>query len=438
MKRRDFIRKSSLAAAGGFTIMNHGMFGSVAPSDKVVIAIMGLNSRGAYHAKNFSAIPGVEVAYLCDVEDGAISKGVKALGSAPRKAVIEKDVRKLVERKDFDALIIAAPDHWHTPASVLALAAGKHVYVEKPCSHNPAEGELLIEAAGKSGKILQVGSQRRSFPSLIGIAREVREGLIGNTYMAKSWYTNSRKAIGTGKKIAVPSTLDFELWQGPVPRREFRDNIIHYNWHWFWNWGTGESCNNGNHELDCCRWFLGVDYPTKVTSAGGRYAFSDDWETPDTQIAAFEFGNKKTITWEGRSCNSFPVEQSGRGFIIYGDKGTLVNLGGGDYKVFDASNKLIREAKSEVVADPNNTMSASGDMDLYHLKNFIDSVRGTARHTAPAVEGHKSVILCHLANIAQRTDSTLLCDPANGHIVGNEKAQKLWGREYQKGWEPKI
>lgn len=438
MKRRDFVKKSSLATAGGVTILNFPVFGKNAPGNKVVVAIMGVNSRGSFHAKSFSSLPNVEVGYICDVEDGAIKNGLKALQGVSRQPIIEKDIRKLVKRSDFDALVIAAPDHWHAPAAILALANGKNVYVEKPCSHNPHESEMLIQAAGKSGKIVQVGSQRRSFPSLTGIVKEVHEGLLGETYMAKSWYTNSRKSIGIGKVIPVPSTLDFDLWQGPAPRTEFKDNIVHYNWHWHWIWGTGESCNNGNHELDCCRWFLGVDYPTKVTSAGGRYAFSDDWETPDTQIAAFEFGNKKVITWEGRSCNSFPVEQSGRGFIIYGTKGTLVNLGAGDYKIFDEKNKLVKSAESEVKADPNNPVSSNGNMDVYHLENFVESIRGNTKNSAPIEEGHKSVILCHLSNIAQRTGSVLNCDPSNGNIISNDIAAQLWSRQYEKGWEPKI
>ncbi len=438
MKRRAFIKRASLAVAGGVTFLNFPVYGKNAPSNKVRIAVMGLNSRGAYHAEKFSQIPGVEVAYLCDVEDNAIKIGLNAVKDAPLKPVVEKDIRKLVARSDFDALVIAAPDHWHAPAALLGVANGKHVYVEKPCSHNPYEGELLIQAQERYKKIIQVGSQRRSFPTLIEAVKEIREGLIGNPYMAKSWYTNSRKSIGLGKKAAVPATLDFELWQGPAPRTDYKDNLIHYNWHWFWHWGTGESCNNGNHELDCCRWFMGLDFPTKVTSAGGRYAFTDDWETPDTQIASFEFGDKKVITWEGRSCNSYPVEGSGRGFTIYGDQGTLMNFGGGEYKVYDKGNKLVKEIKSDVKADPNNTVSASGDADLYHLHNFIEGIRGNTQVTAPIEDAHKSVLLCHLANISQRTGSTLLCDPANGHIRGNKEAEKLWKRAYEKGWEMKL
>jgi hypothetical protein len=188
--------------------------------------------------------------------------------------------------------------------------------------------------------------------------------------------------------------------------------------------------------VDCCRWFLGVDYPTKVTSSGGRYAFSDDWQTPDTQVATFEFGDSKAITWEGRSCNNYPVEGTGRGFIIYGDQGTLVNLGGGDYKIFDPKNKLVKEVKSEVAPDPNNPVSANGNLDMYHFQNFVGAIRGENQLTQPVSEGYKSVLLCQLANIAQRNSGVLHTDPSNGHILNDPGAAQLWGRTYEKGWEP--
>ena len=425
-------------AAAGVTILNFPVFGKNAPSNKVIVAVMGVNSRGAYLAKCFSQLNNVEVAYICDVEETAIGNGLEALKEAQRKPTIIKDIRQLVRKNDFDALIIATPDHWHMPAAILGVENGKHVYVEKPCSHNAYEGELISLALHKYRKLIQMGNQRRSFPTLIQAVSEVKAGIIGNAYFGKSWYTNHRKSIGHGKKIAPPTTLDFELWQGPAPRRPFQDNLVHYNWHWFWHWGTSETCNNGTHEIDCCRWFLGVDYPTKVTSSGGRYAFKDDWQTPDTQVASFEFGDAKAITWEGRSCNDFPVEGNGRGFIIYGDHGTLVNNGNADYKIFDTENKLVKEVNSDVKADPTNPVSANGNLDLYHFENFVQAVRGETKINSPVDEAHKSILLCHLANIAQRTGSTLHCDPKNGHILNNDNAMKLWRREYEKGWEPKV
>ena len=438
MKRRDFIRNTSFTAAG-ITLLNFPVFGKNAPSNKVTLAVMGVNSRGSYLAELFSTLPNVEIAYLCDVEEKAIANGLKPFANASKKPTVIKDVRELVKKKDFDGLLIAAPDHWHAPAAILGVTHGKHVYVEKPCSHNPYEGELLVQAMKKFPKqLIQMGNQRRSMPNLINAAKELKEGIIGNAYFGKAWYANNRKSIGIGKKIPVPSTLDFDLWQGPAPRKPYQDNLVHYNWHWFWHWGTAETCNNATHEIDMCRWFLGVDYPTKVTSAGGRYAFKDDWETPDTQVATFEFGKNKSITWEGRSCNKMDVEGASRGFIIYGDKGTLVNYGNDDYKIYDADNKLVKEVQSASKNDGTNTVSATGNLDLFHFHNFIDAIRGETMINSPIDDGHKSVLLCHLANIAQRTGRTLHCDPKNGHILNDAGAMKLWRRAYEKGWEPQL
>src|SRR5436190_1340438 len=438
MNRKAFIKNASLATAG-ITILNFPVFGKNAPSNKVIVAVMGVNSRGAYLAECFSQLANVEVAYLCDVEEKAIANGMKPFANAARKPTVVKDIRELVNKKDFDALVVAAPDHWHAPAAILGITHGKHVYVEKPCGHNPHEGELLVQAMKKyPNQMIQMGNQRRSMPNLIEAVKQVKAGVIGNAYVGKSWYANNRKSIGIGKKIPVPSTLDFELWQGPAPRRDYKDNLVHYNWHWFWHWGTSETCNNATHELDMCRWFLDVDYPTKITSAGGRFAYKDDWETPDTQVASFEFGNSKSITWEGRSCNKMGVEGAGRGFIIYGENGTLVNKGNDDYAIYDADNKLIKEIKTGSGSEATNTVSATGNLDFFHFNNFVDSIRGNATINSPMNEAHKSILLCHLANISQRTGRTLHCDPRDGHILDDAGAMNLWKREYEKGWEPKI
>ena len=442
MQRRSFIKNSALATAGiGFSSLHLPLWSrAVSPADKVMVGIMGTNGRGLEHIKAFSKIPNVEIAYVCDVEDGALGKGVNLVEKLTgKKPMAVKDFRKILDNKDLDALAIAAPDHWHTPAAILACAAGKHVYVEKPCGHNPEEGEKLIQAARKYKRLVQMGNQRRSMPRQTEAMQQLHNGVIGNVYFAKGWYTNNRKPIGVGKQIAVPSNLDWELWQGPAPREAYRDNIVHYNWHWFWNWGTGEACNNGTHELDCMRWALSVDYPTKVVSAGGRYTAKDDWQTPDTQVISFEFGNNKSMTWEGRSCNNYPEDGSGRGYIIYGEKGTLVNNGGDDYKIFDDKNKLVKEAKESETTDTINPLGPGENLDSYHFRNFVDAIVKETPLNSKIAEAHKSVLLPQLGNIAQRVGRTLYCDPNNGgKILHDKEAQQLWGRIYQPGWEPHI
>lgn len=437
--RRTFIKQSGMAGAGIFIAPNVFSFvGS--PNEKVVIGMMGTNSRGFFLAKMLSKLPNVEVGFICDVDETVTAKTIemieKETGKKPQGI---KDIRVLLERKDVDAIVVAAPDHWHAPAALLAAKAGKHVYVEKPCSHNPAEGEMLIAASAKYNKLIQMGSQRRSFPKVMEGIQALKEGVIGRVYFAKGWYANGRKPIGVGKVATPPSTLDYELWQGPAPRMPYKDNLIHYNWHWFWNWGTGEALNNGTHEIDVMRWGLGVEFPTKVVSAGGRFAYKDDWQTPDTQTITIEFPNNTAMTWEGRSCNDFPVEGTGRGVIFYGEKGTMVIPGGDDYKVYDSGNKLIKDVKTDIQqADATNTMGMGDKLDSIHLLNFVESIRGKSKLNCPIAEGHRSTVLPQLGNIAYRVGRTLYCDPSNGHIKDDKEAIALWSRQYEKGWEMKL
>lgn len=440
INRRSFIQQATAGTIGlGLAAGPLTVFGKNSPNEKIVVAVMGTFGRGHALAGNLAGIPGAEVAYICDVDEAAIAKGISAVQQHQKKKVRGiKDFRRVLEDKSLDALVIAAPDHWHAPAAILACSAGKHAYVEKPCGHNPREGEMLVEAARKYKRVVQMGNQRRSWPNIQACVQELKDGIIGRAYLAKGWYVNNRASIGIGKVASVPAGLDYELWQGPAPRREFKDNLIHYNWHWFWNWGTGEACNNGTHEIDVARWGLGVDYPTRVTSGGGRYHFKDDWETPDTQIITFEFEDNKSITWEGRSCNKYPIEGAGRGVIFYGDKGSIVTTGDNGYTVYDMDNKLVKEVKDNQITDTTNTTGPGDKLDAYHLVNFLDAIRTGKTPNSEIETGHKSVLLCHLGNIAQRTGHALTCDTKNGHILNDPEAMKLWSREYAPGWAPVV
>jgi len=320
----------------------------------------------------------------------------------------------------------------------MACQAGKHVYVEKPCSHNPYEGEMAVAASKKYNRLVQMGSQRRSFSNVQALVKELHDGVIGRTYYAKGWYTNHRPGIGIGKVVPVPSNLDYELWQGPAPRKAYKDNLIHYNWHWFWNWGTGEALNNGTHELDVIRWGLDVDFPNKVVSTGGRFQFKDDWQTPDTQNILYNFPNDTAAEWEGRSCNGFNIEGLGRGVIFYGDKGTLFYGDGNGYQVYDGDSKLVKDVKDNIVVDPTNKVSPTEVLDWMHMKNFVDSVRGVTTLNCPIETGFKSTLLPQLGNISYRVDRVLHIDTNNGHILNDPEAMQLWHREYAKGWEVKV
>ena len=447
INRRDFLRQAGTVSLGLGLASHFGSYANAAAptgrqlgaNDKLTVAIIGTNGRGLAHVECLTNLPGVEVAYICDVDDRAIATGIKTAKKwqkAEPKGL--KDFRKALEDKSLDAVTIATPDHWHAPMAILALAAGKHVYVEKPCSHNPYEGELLIEAVGKHQRVLQMGNQRRSFPNMQQAVREIHEGIIGRAYFARAWYDNRRASIGHGKSVPVPAWLDYDLWQGPAPRRPYRDNLIHYNWHWFWNWGTGEALNNGTHEVDMCRWALGVDWPIRVVSSGGRYQFQDDWETPDTQVIGWDFAERKSIAWEGRSCNDYPVEGLARGAMVFGTTGAAL-LDGNSYTIFDKNKKVVKEVKEKAVVDPTNTLSGTGiALDQLHFKNFVEAIRTGTRPNSPIEEGHKSVTMLHLGNIAWRVGHELHCDPANGHIQKDAEAVKLWRREYERGWAPVV
>ncbi|HET9706958.1 MAG TPA: Gfo/Idh/MocA family oxidoreductase [Gemmatimonadales bacterium] len=436
MKRRKFVQTVSAAGVGLATsgVRSWG-FGRSA-SEKVVVAVMGLNGRGSVLAKGFARTPNATVAYLCDVDSQVLAKAAAAVGplqASPPKAI--GDFRRALDDKNVDALVIAAPDHWHTPAAILALQAGKHVYVEKPCGHNAREGELIVAAQQKYGRAVQMGTQQRSAAHTIALIQALKEGLIGQPYLARAWYANTRGTIGHGKEAPVPANLDYELWQGPAPRTPYRDNVIHYNWHWFHRWGTGEICNNGTHEIDVSRWALGVDTCTKVASTGGRYQFDDDWEFTDTQEVTFEFAGGKTIIWQGQSCNGLETFGRSRGVAVLGTGGSVVVDRDG-YVVYDQKGQVIRQVAAAKPADPLNLV-ADDEMTGMHIANFIDAVRTGAALHQPIAEGAKSVLLCHLGNIAQSTGRALRIDAA-GHIVDDADAMKQWQREYAPGWMPVV
>jgi predicted dehydrogenase len=433
--RRDFLQWSTSAgvAAGlaavstdsaqGFQAdtVKAGESKRVSPNDKILLGIMGVNGRGSALAQTFMDNGGAVVGAVCDVDSRALDKGVAIVekGSGKKPAAYG-DFRRILDDRSIDALVVAAPNHWHAPATILGCAAGKHVYVEKPCSHNPLEGELAVQAARKHNRVVQMGSQRRSRPSIIEAVGKLHAGEIGRVMFARTWYNNRRASIGHGKPAAIPEWLDFTLWQGPAPDRPYVDNLIHYNWHWHWHWGNGELGNNGIHILDVARWALGVDFPSRVTSAGGKYRHDDDQETPDTHLVSFGFGDK-TITWEGLSWSPFGPNISQFGATFHGDKGSLLLQDNG-YKIFDMQNK-------EIASFPGKAT------DGEHIANFLDCIRSGNRPNADIEEGHKSTLLCHLGNIAHRVNRVLTCDPKNGHILEDAEAAKLWGREYRKGWE---
>ena len=418
--RRKFIKGS--AAAGALSLAPGSIRAANKASNFIRVGVIGM-SRGVAHVRRFAETSGVEVAYVCDVDEKRISRGTKALKAGKAKGVT--DFRRILEDDEVDVLSIAAPNFWHSPAAILAMEAGKHVYVEKPGSHNMAEADMIVAASRKYDRRVQMGNQRRSYPNVREAMQRLHEGVIGKVLSARTWYKNRRGSIGKGKPAQPPEGLNYELWEGPTPHKPYVDNLVHYNWHWRWHWGGGEMANNGIHSLDVARWGLGVDLPERVTYNGGRYYHDDDQETPDTGEATFHFGDCMA-SWSGSSCD--PRRDEDLPFCkFYGEKGSLVTNGGNDYRILDRDGKEL-EKKSGPGGEPA------------HFKNFVDAIRDkSVKLNSEIGDAQKSTKLCHLANIAYRTGGSLRCDPeAGGKLIDNPAGEKLWGREYRKGWKPKV
>jgi predicted dehydrogenase len=436
--RREFLDALAVGAAGLALRTTAKSYSQILGSnERVNFAVIGLNGRGYAHLASLKTNRSTaRISHVCDVDAEILKKFAERtreeMGEAP---VAEKDFRKILEQKDIDAITIATPDHWHTAMAIAGLQAGKHVYVEKPCSHNPAEGEMLVQAQQKYKKLVQMGNQQRSSPHTIEIVEKIHDGLIGRAYLAKSWYVNTRKSIGTGKEVPVPAQLDWNLWQGPAPRRPYKDNVHPYNWHWFRIYGTGESLNNGTHEVDVCRWALGVDYPQRVTASGGRYHFKDDWQFYDTLVTNFEYEDKM-ISWEGKSCEGMKVYGRERGSTIMGTTGSvLIDRDG--YEIYDLRGNKTSEFKAGGTTTSADLVGRDSMTDA-HFTNFIAAVRKGEKLNAPIAAGNVAVTMLQLSNIAWEVNRELHVDTKDGRIQGDAEAMKMWDREYEQGWAPHV
>ena len=439
--RRNFIKKTTLGTASlaTATLSSNFVLGReiLGANERINCAVVGVRSRGKAHAAAINLQENAKILYSCDVDDVILEEHnkwcQKNLGYVPK---VEKDFRKLLEIKELDAIFIATPEHWHAPMTIMALQAGKHVYIEKPCSHNAHENELLIAAQKKYGLKVQMGNQQRSAITSINAINDIRNGIIGEVFKGEAYYSNNRGSIGIGKEVAIPQTLDWELWQGPAPRRPYKDNIHPYNWHWFRNWGTGEVHNNGTHEIDICRWALDVDLPERVSSVGGKYTYQDDWEFVDNQQVTFKYPKGKFITWTGHSRGLIQPKRPGRGVTIYGSKGSI-QLDRNFYKLYDLGGNLIKSEFENEISQTTDTRG-QGSLDVNHVGNLFDGIRKDKSLHAEIKDASISTLLCHLANMAQDAGEELHIDQQSGKVLNNLNVMKNWKREYEKGWEPKV
>ena len=429
MNRRYFLMSSAGAALA--TRSN----GIASPNDTIRIACVGLRGRGTAHLQAYPKIPNVEIAALCDVDESVLSQRLaqveKATGKRPAAFT---DLRKVLEEKSIDAISIATPNHWHTLQTIWGCQAGKDVYVEKPCSYNMFEARQIVAAARKYNRMVQHGTGARSSLATREAAEKLREGVIGDIYMARGLVFKWRDTIGRTPVESVPAGVHYDLWLGPAPKREFTRNRFHYNFHWFWDYGNGDIGNQGAHQMDTARWLLGVKYPSKVSAMGGHYMFDDDQETPNTMVANFEFdegGKRKLLVFEVRhwiSNHEAGIGESRRGGAAAADSNTIGNLfyGSKGYMVVSGGFKTFLGKGQE--PGPVSTQRG-GD----NFENFINAMRSRkiSDLNAEVEEASASTVLIHLANISYRLGRTLYFDSATMTCKGDAEANRMFTRNYR-------
>lgn len=434
--RRTFLKGAgalaAYTAAGAAANENEasGQAASKSEPRKVTIGVIGVGGMGGNHVRQLAARKDVRLAYVCDVDRERLATAAKTVegqsGQAPQAVT---DMRRVLDDRDVEAVWIATPDHWHAPAALLALAAGKHVYVEKPCCHNLREGRLMVEAVRRSGKVLQVGTQSRSGECVRDAIDRLRQGAIGDVLVAKAWNSQLRRAIGKSGPSEPPKHLDFDLWLGPAPLTAYRPNLLPGIWRWWYDFGCGDIGNDGVHDIDVACWGLGVDtHPTTIACLGGKYFFDDDQQFPDTQYAVFEYAaaqksaRPKQLVFEQRIWSPYVQEGYENGAAFYGTQGMLIVGHSVGWKLYGPRNQLIAER----IGQPDLTA---------HHSNFLDCVRGDAsRPNADVMAGHLSAALVHLANISARVSRTLRFDPMSEQIAGDDEASKLLSRQYRDHW----
>ncbi len=432
--RREFLRGTAAASLIG--VSSKILWGADAPSNRVRLCFAGVHEkgRGQEPMRWSAAMPGVEIAYVCDpdrrAQDWAAAKVNEIAGYAPKKAT---DIRKVLEDRNVDAVFAEVPDHWHAPMAWMTMEAGKHIYCEKPCTFTPSEGDILVAVQRKTGRVFQMGNQRRSSTAYRPAVEALRSGIIGEIKYGRCWYQNNRKPIGPRVPAPVPEWLDWDVWQGPAPRAPYQSNVVHYNWHWSFQYGTGEIANSAVHYVDVARWAMGLDMPDRVSALGVSCNGDVGWDWPGLQMLSMTFPGDKMITWDGVS--SLPGKKMMDiygGAMIYGTKGTMY-FHPHDYVV-------LYDEKGEVAREWHPVDEVQGEhwkpkLDAHHIRNFLEAVRAAdpGKAHSPVVDSVRSSLMTHLGNLSVRSGLTLHVDTKSG-VPAEKEAMKYWTRDYEPGW----
>ena len=422
--RRTFLQLSAASlAASSFSGTARGD-----ASGKLAVGLIGCGGRGMYLQEVFNDVDDVEVTYVCDADRGRLAAAARQ-GSGGRARPV-KDMRTILDDKNVDAVIVATPDHWHSPAAILACQAGKHVYVEKPCSHNLREGRMLVEAARENKCVVQHGTQVRSTSTMIEAIEMLKDGVIGTVMVSKAWNIQRRGNIGHQSPGDPPGTLDYDLWVGPATMIPYQQNRVQSGWHWWYHFGTGDMGNDGVHDIDYARWGLGVTtHPSRVAAVGGKFFFDDDQQFADTQQVAFEYpgdgkvGQKRMLIYEQRLWSTNYPYNVDSGVEFYGTEGQMFLSRRGKVQILGDRNKKIAEDLPRVEQDAPA-----------HVRDFVDAVRQGRASNAEIGIGHLTSSLCHLGNVATRLGRGFSLDPVSEQVLDDEEANRLMGRSYREHW----
>jgi predicted dehydrogenase len=422
INRRQLI--TGVAAAGLATSLGNVSRAKAAANDRVHVCIIGVRGRGSGLGTNFAGLADVQVTHICDVNEPLLDAYGRQIAEVQKKAPVAiQDLRRVLDDKSVDAIVVATPDHWHALATIWGCQAGKHVYVEKPISNNVFEGRQMIAAARRYDRVVQVGTQSRSAPHYQEIVELLRAGRIGQVRMAKAWNSQLRRRVDAVPDSPVPSGLDWNIWQGPAPERAFNANRYTYGWRWMWDYGTGDMGNDGVHDLDIARWGLGVDYPTEVTCSADKLVFAGDLqETPDTQVVTFKFSEPNALlVYEQRLWSPYVQEGYENGVAFYGTDGYIL-AGRQGWKLVEKRNQVAIDKKVQF-------------SDLPHLTNFIATIKNGGKPNCDIQEGYKSTLLAHLGNLAYRVGRPLKFNPTLQECVDDPEANALLKRPGRKEFQ---